>query len=180
MKQVKFANVDQVFTVVDAFLEASPDIRALFAVWDVPAMQAVAALRKRSQKLPMATVDLGNEAAIELAGNGLIKGIGAQKPYDLGTAVATATILSLVGHQLPPSTRYRGLPSRKKTLSRLTRSSGIPLRRPISLRRAGSYLLSDRELSRSVLTDARVQLAAIYADLGRLEEAHGNRARARG
>ena len=109
MKQVKFANVDQVFTVVDAFLEASPDIRALFAVWDVPAMQAVAALRKRSQRLPMATVDLGNEAAIELAGNGLIKGIGAQKPYDLGTAVATATILSLVGHQLPPWIALPGL-----------------------------------------------------------------------
>jgi ribose transport system substrate-binding protein len=57
----------------------------------------------------MTTVDLGNEAAIELAGNGLIKGIGAQQPYDLGTAVATATILSLVGHQLPPWIALPGL-----------------------------------------------------------------------
>lgn len=110
MKQVKFVNVDQVAAAVHSFLEDNSNIRALFAVWDVPAMQAVAALRVRALDIPVVTVDLGNEAAIELAGDGLIKGIAAQQPYDLGTAVATAAILSLVGRPLPPWAALPGLP----------------------------------------------------------------------
>jgi len=110
MKQMKFANVDQVAAKVGAFLRDNSNVGALFAVWDVPAMQAVAALRSRGLDIPVVTVDLGNEAAIELAGEGLIKGIAAQQPYDLGTAVATAAILSLVGCQLPPWVALPGLP----------------------------------------------------------------------
>ena len=48
-----------------------------------------------------ATVDLGNEAAAEIARGGLIKGVGAQMPYDLGVAEATAAIMALVGADTP-------------------------------------------------------------------------------
>jgi ribose transport system substrate-binding protein len=109
IKQAKFANVDQAAAVVDDFVGANPDVRAMFAVWDVPAIQAVTALRARSLSLPMTTIDLGNEVATELAGGGLIKGIGAQQPYDQGVAVAVTTILSLLGRQPPPWTALPGL-----------------------------------------------------------------------
>jgi ribose transport system substrate-binding protein len=109
IRQAKFVEVDQAAEVVDGFLDVNPDVRALFAVWDEPAMQAVAALRARRQELPMTTIDLGNEAAIEMAGGGFIKGIGAQQPYDQGKAVAAATLLSLLGRQPPPWVVLPGL-----------------------------------------------------------------------
>lgn len=47
-------------------------------------------------------IDLGNEVAIDMAGSGLIKEIGAQQPYTVGASPANATVLSLLGHDLPP------------------------------------------------------------------------------
>jgi len=87
-------------TVID-FIEAHPDITGLFAVWDEPAIAVMAALKAVGQELPMTAVDLGNEVAIELARNGMIKGIGAQQPYAQGEVIARACILSLVGEQVP-------------------------------------------------------------------------------
>lgn len=116
VKHVKFAEVDQVAPVVDQFVKANPDVDGMFAVWDVPAMQAIAALKARSRDLPMTTIDLGNEAATDLASGGMIKGIGAQRPFDLGVAVATATIASLVGHQPPPWVALPGLAVTRKNV----------------------------------------------------------------
>lgn len=72
-------------------------------------MFAIAALKSRSLKIPVTTIDLGNEAVIEMANEGLIKGIGAQQPYDQGVAVATATLLALVGKELPSWIALPGL-----------------------------------------------------------------------
>lgn len=102
IKHAKFAEVDQVAPVVDEFIASNPGIDGMFAVWDVPAMQAIASLKARGRAIPITTIDLGNEAATELAAGGMITGIGAQRPFDLGVVVATATIASLVGHQPPP------------------------------------------------------------------------------
>jgi ribose transport system substrate-binding protein len=73
-------------------------------------MHAVSVLRERSRLLPMATIDLGNSAAIELASGEIVKGIGAQQPYDQGCAAATAVIMALVGAQPPPWVALPGLP----------------------------------------------------------------------
>jgi hypothetical protein len=56
-----------------------------------------------------AVIDLGNDAAIEMAGGGLIKGIGAQQPYDQGAAAATATLMALLGQQPLPWIALPGL-----------------------------------------------------------------------
>ncbi|MCB1498839.1 MAG: substrate-binding domain-containing protein [Bauldia sp.] len=102
VKTVKFSEVDRVSPVVEKLIDAEPDLDGMFAVWDVPAMQAIATLRARNRSLPITTIDLGNEAATELAAGGMIKGIGAQRPFDLGAAVATATVAALLDHQPPP------------------------------------------------------------------------------
>jgi ribose transport system substrate-binding protein len=107
--QAKFASVGKAGPAVEALLADQAGVDALFAVWDDPAMQAVAALRARSRVLPMTTIDLGNDVALELAAGGAIKGVGAQQPYDQGVAVATATIMSLVGRQPPPWVALPGL-----------------------------------------------------------------------
>ena len=57
----------------------------------------------------MTTIDLGNAAAINMAKGGVIKGIGAQRPYDQGKAAATAALLALLGRQLPSWVALPGL-----------------------------------------------------------------------
>ena len=102
LKQVKFWEIARAGAAVVEFLGANPDVGGLFAVWDGPAMEAVAAMRSAGIAVPLTTIDLGNDAAIELASGDIIKGIGAQQPYDQGVAVAKATLLALAGQQPPP------------------------------------------------------------------------------
>ena len=40
--------------------------------------------------------------ASELTEGGLIKGVAAQRPYDQGAAAGIATLLALLGRQIPP------------------------------------------------------------------------------
>lgn len=107
IKRAKFHHVDQVAPVLGALLDATPDLDGLFAVWDEPAMRAVAALGER--RLPMTTIDLGHDAAVALAEGAILKGIGAQQPHDQGVAAARATILALAGRQPPAWIALPGL-----------------------------------------------------------------------
>lgn len=109
LRQTKFSTVEQASRATGNLLDADPELSGLFAVWDEPAMRAVGVLRSRSRLLPMTTIDLGNAVAIELAGGEVLKGIGAQQPYDQGVAVAMATIMALVGGQPPPWIALPGL-----------------------------------------------------------------------
>jgi ribose transport system substrate-binding protein len=59
------------------------DLEGLFVTWDMPALGALDAIRAASRTLPVTTVDLGNAIAAELAHGNLVKGIAAQRPYDL-------------------------------------------------------------------------------------------------
>ena len=109
LKSMKFSDVGLVGAILGEFLDANPDLAGLFAVWDAPAIEAMATLGARSQELPMTTIDLGNKVATSLAGRGVIKGIGAQQPYDQGKAVGLATIAALLGQPLPPWVVLPGL-----------------------------------------------------------------------
>jgi len=116
VKQAKFPDVKSAAAVTEQFVESNPELKGMFIVWDEPAMQAVEALRQKSRSIPVTTIDLGNDVAIELAGGGLIKGIGAQQPYTLGTSLANATILSLLGRELPPWIALPGLAVTQKNV----------------------------------------------------------------
>lgn len=87
---------------VARLLAAEPELDGVYVVWDEPAMAIVGALGADGRPLPLTTTDLGSEAALDLAGGGLVVGIGAQQPWEQGVALATATILSLIGRE-PPS-----------------------------------------------------------------------------
>lgn len=109
VKQAKFPDVKSVVAVTERFVESNPELKGMFIVWDEPAMQAVEALRQKSLFIPVTTIDLGNDVAVDLAGSGLIKGIGAQQPYTLGASLANATVLSLLGRDLPSWIALPGL-----------------------------------------------------------------------
>ena len=97
----EFLDLETAGDVVVESLAQNPVVDALFVAWDEPAIRVVRALRAIGREIPIITIDLGNEAAAEIARGGLIKGVGAQMPYDLGVAEATAVIMALVGAETP-------------------------------------------------------------------------------
>jgi ribose transport system substrate-binding protein len=109
MKREKFANLQDAGLATERLLRANPKLDGLFAVWDEPAMEAIRVLRTRPKPIPVTTIDLGNAVSIELACGAFVKGIGAQQPYDQGVAVATATVMALIGNQPPPWVALPGL-----------------------------------------------------------------------
>lgn len=96
-----FHDPSEAGSVTETFLRANDAVNALFVVWDTPALAAVKAARNLGREVAITTVDLGEEAAMELAAGGLIKGLGAQQPYDQGVAEALAVIKALLGAPPP-------------------------------------------------------------------------------
>jgi ribose transport system substrate-binding protein len=107
---VKFPSIEGARQTAEDLLGSQPSLSGLFAVWEAPALRALAALKSRGLELPVTTIDLGNEVAMEMAGGGMIKGIGAQQPYAQGVAAAKAAIGSLLGRPTPEWVALPGLP----------------------------------------------------------------------
>lgn len=116
LRLAKFAHATDAGAALERLLDERPEIGGLFVVWDEPAIQAVLTLKRRGVMLPLSTIDLGNEIALELAGGAIVKGVGAQQPYDQGIAAAKATIFSLVGRPPPPWVALPGLAVRAENV----------------------------------------------------------------
>jgi ribose transport system substrate-binding protein len=100
-----------------AMLTKNPDLDGIWAVWDVPAEGVLAAARANgANDLKVTTIDLGQNVAIEMARNGLIKGLGAQRPFDQGVAEATLGGYGLLDKQAPPYVALNALPVTPDTL----------------------------------------------------------------
>ena len=81
-----------------AMLTKHADLDGIWGVWDVPADGIMAAAREAGRTdLKIATQDLGTNAAIQLAKNELIVGLGAQRPYDQGVAEARLAAAACIG-----------------------------------------------------------------------------------
>jgi ribose transport system substrate-binding protein len=117
IKEAKFTDPNQAGDVAANFLTANPDVEGVFAVWDDPAMGVISALRAQNRKIPVTTIDIGSQAAVEVATGEYLKGIGAQRPYDQGVTEARAMMLSLIGKDVPD---WIGVPSLAVTQSNLT------------------------------------------------------------
>jgi ribose transport system substrate-binding protein len=98
----RFAELDGAGPAAMAMVDKTPGLSGIFAVWDVPAMKAVRAFVQHGIDIPLTTVDLGNEVALEMARHGMIKGVGAQMPYDQGSAAARVVLAALLGLPVPP------------------------------------------------------------------------------
>lgn len=102
VKEADFLDPSDAESVAGNFLTANPDVKGLFVVWDAPAMAAIRAMRAQGKDIPVTTIDLGNEVAIDMAQGGLVKALAAQQPYDQGVAEANAAIKALLGEETPP------------------------------------------------------------------------------
>ncbi|QIN78489.1 substrate-binding domain-containing protein [Rubrobacter marinus] len=94
-----------------AMLTANADLKGIWAVWDVPAEGVLAGARTAGRNdLTVATMDLGTPMAIELASGGMVKGLGAQRPYEQGVTEANLAGYALLDKQAPPYVALPALP----------------------------------------------------------------------
>jgi ribose transport system substrate-binding protein len=103
--------------VASAMLTKNPDLDGIWAVWDVPAEGVMAAARANGKPdLKVTTSDLGQNVAIEMARGGIIKGLGAQRPFDQGETEAKLAGYGLLGKKAPPYVALNALPVTQATL----------------------------------------------------------------
>ena len=97
--------------VAAAMLARHRDLSGIWAVWDVPAEGVIAAARAAGRgDLVITTVDLGLNVALELARGGLVFGVGAQRPFDLGVHEAELAAYGLLEKEAPPYVALPALP----------------------------------------------------------------------
>ena len=110
MKQVDFTDPPKVSQIAGDFLTGNPDVKGLYAVWDQPALDTLSSMRAQGIDIPMTTVDLGLQSAIEIAKGGPLKATGSQRPYDQGVAEAMAMMNALLGKETPGWVGVQSLP----------------------------------------------------------------------
>ena len=94
-----------------AMLSQHPNLAGIWAVWDVPAEGVMAAARAAGRAdLKIATEDLGKNAAIALAKNELIVGLGAQRPFDMGVLEVQIAAGAKLGKTAAPYFAIPALP----------------------------------------------------------------------
>lgn len=97
--------------VASAMLTKHADLKAIWAVWDVPAEGVLAAARSASRTdLIITTEDLGKNVAIDIAKKGMVKGLGAQRPFDQGVNEAILAGYGLLGLKAPAYVALNALP----------------------------------------------------------------------
>jgi ribose transport system substrate-binding protein len=98
-------------TAASAMLTRYPTLNGIWAVWDVPAEGVMSAARAAGRSdLVIATEDLGKNVAVELARKGLVRGLGAQRPFDQGTTEAKLAAYGLLGKKAPIYVALPALP----------------------------------------------------------------------
>jgi ribose transport system substrate-binding protein len=98
--------------VAAAMLTKNPDLNGIWAVWDVPAEGVVTAIRTagRENDVIVTTIDLGQNVAVSLAQDGIVKGLGAQRPFDQGVTEAMLAGYGLLGKEAPAYVALPALP----------------------------------------------------------------------
>ncbi len=98
-------------------MTTNPDMKAIWAVWDLPAEGVLSAARAAGRKdMVITTIDLGLNVAVEMAANGMIKGVGAQRPYDQGVTEALLAGYGLLGKPAPAYVALPALPVTRDNL----------------------------------------------------------------
>ena len=110
IKIAEFQDASKAGDVASNFLTANPDVQGMFTVWEVPAMGILSALRGQGKSMPITLVNVGSDVALDLASGGMIKAIGAQRPYDEGVAEANFAARAIVGGSNPSYLAFPAAP----------------------------------------------------------------------
>src|SRR5690606_38436982 len=94
-----------------AILTKHPETKGMWAFFDIPAEGVKQAVKTSGLKdIPIATVDLGLNVAIDIAKGEDVVGLGAQLPYDQGVTEAKLAGYALLGKEAPPYVALPPLP----------------------------------------------------------------------
>jgi ribose transport system substrate-binding protein len=100
-----------------AILTSHRNANGIWAVWDVPAEGVISAARSAgADNLVITCCDLGLNVAIDMAQNGFIKGLGAQRPYDQAITEALLAGYGLLGKTAPAYVALPALPVTRDNL----------------------------------------------------------------
>lgn len=97
----RFGRIEEAAKLGERMAVDQPNLAGLFIVWDTPALAVSERLAAMGRALPLATVDLGEAMAIDIAKGGAVRCIAAQQPYQQGIAAAQTVVLSLLGRPVP-------------------------------------------------------------------------------
>ena len=127
-----------------AMLTAHRSIKGIWAVWDVPAQGVISAARTAGRDdLVITTIDLGESVAIDMAHDGFVKGLGAQRPYDQGVTEALLAGYGVLGKEAPA---FVALPALPVTKDNLLDAWQIVYRQPAPFDRHPAKLLGESHL----------------------------------
>jgi ribose transport system substrate-binding protein len=90
--------------VAQALLARYPKLNGLYGSWSIPAMGAATAAQvagRTPKNFKIVCENFDQIVAANMAKGGFIAGISSQRPYDQGTAEATAGALALIGAPVP-------------------------------------------------------------------------------
>ena len=104
--------------VASAMLTKHADLNGIWAVWDVPAEGAVAAIRSAGRsEVIVTTIDLGKTVAVAIAKGDIVRGLGAQRPFDQGVTEALLAGYGLLGKKAPAYVALNALPVTKENVA---------------------------------------------------------------
>ena len=113
VEEAGFTDINAGATIGAALITKHPTLNGIYATWDVPAEGVVSAIRANNRgDIIVTTIDLGNNVARMIAQDSIVKGLGAQRPYDQGVAEAILVGYALLGKTAPA---YVALPALKVT-----------------------------------------------------------------
>lgn len=107
------------YATAEGTLTANPDLNGFFVVWDAPAAgtaDAARALGIDPANFVITTSDLSESAALEIASDGYIKGLGSQDPFAQGVSEAVSGVKALIGEEVPPFIAVPGYAVNKDNL----------------------------------------------------------------
>jgi ribose transport system substrate-binding protein len=97
-----FANIDVVGASADALFAAHPNVKGVYASWDIPAEDVMASAQAHGRNdLVVTAVDLGDNSATIIARNGMLRGVGNPKAVETGTIEGLAAGCGLIGKKIP-------------------------------------------------------------------------------
>ncbi len=93
-----FSCIENAYQAAKELLQKHPEIEGLYVTWDRPALEVIRALKDLGRTdVLIITTDLDYEIASYMAHGEFVRGISAQRPYELGEAAALATARALLG-----------------------------------------------------------------------------------
>jgi ribose transport system substrate-binding protein len=101
--QAGFEDPARVQEIASAMLTRNPDLGGIYTTWAQPAEGVLAALREagREEDVKVATVDLSESLALDIAEGGATAGVSADRVYEAGRKLADVVGLGLLDRPAP-------------------------------------------------------------------------------